>query len=274
MADKIRISSSDLEAQAVKLKELSQKLYDVRANADKAVKMIEEATISERIWFAQLTSSKLIAAIGRLGDMMSDGARIATQAAASYENTDKVIRDLIGDQLPDDVKNSATSGQTVVEPLDESIYDQTAYSQFMEHYDYDYDGDIDYINTGCVITSCAYALTRMGIITTPLQAYERSGGCYAYYDKISQGQAYITTNQPVSMIDEMAKKAKNDPNNISPLLLRVNGNTHTVVLKDIEMDAAGNITKYVVFDPYKAATKEYTSISQMKVSSFNYYTRA
>ena len=174
-----------------------------------------------------------------------------------------------GAQIPN---NDST--ENVVQPIDESVYDQTAYSQFMEHYDYDYDGDVDYINTGCVITSCAYALTRMGIETTPLQAYERSGGCYAYYNKISQNQAKVTTNCSVSLIDEMARKAKNDPNNISPLMLRVNGNTHTVGLKDIEMDSAGKITKYIVFDPYKATTKEYTSISQMKVSSFNYYTRS
>lgn len=174
-----------------------------------------------------------------------------------------------GTSLPD----NNNSSEVAAPPIDESVYDQTAYTQFMEHYDYDYDGDVDYINTGCVITACAYALTRMGIVTTPLEAYERSGGCGAVYNAISQNQAYITMDQPVSLLDQMAKKAKAD-SNISPLMLRVNGNTHTVVLKDIELDGEGNITKYIVLDPYKAATKEYTSISEMNVTNFDYYTRA
>ncbi len=273
MASNIKITPNELTAQAVKLETLDNQLGEAMAKSDQAFRLLCDALSAAFTPNMRTKATKLMRNMETLRRSIHTGADVARECAASYENADKVLRDKIGDELPASIQVLPTSEQTVEKPIDESIYDQTAYSQFMEHYDYDYDGDVDYINTGCVITSCAYALTRMGIPTTPLQAYERSGGCGAVYNAISQNQAYIRMNQPVSLLDEMAKKAKTDPN-MSPLMLRVNGNTHTVVLKDIELDANGNITKYIVFDPYKAQTKEYTAISQMKVSKFNYYVRA
>lgn len=273
MADRIKITTADLESQATRLSGLGNQMEDIRTKADIALSLMEDALSSKFTSNMDKKGKTLLKNLKSLKNSLNTGAKVATQCATSYRNADKVLRDVIGDSLPNDVKNSSTSAQSVVSPVDKSVYDQTAYSQFMEHYDYDYDGDIDYINTGCVITSCAYALTLMGIVTTPLQAYERSGGCGAVYNAISQNQAYIRMDQPISQLNEMAKKAKTDKNT-SPLMLRVNGNTHTVVLEDIEMDANGNITKYIVFDPYRATTKEYTSISQMNVTNFDYYTRA
>lgn len=204
----------------------------------------------------------------------------------TYEAVDEYLAKEYTDWLPEDVRehyasvieSSSDESSNSEDPssnvqFDESIYNQTSYSEFMEYYDYNYDGVLDWINTGCVITSCAYVLTCMGIPTTPLEAFERSGGCGAVYNAISQNKAYITMDQPVSKLTQMAIESKNNPN-ISNLMLRVNGNTHTVVLKDIELDGNGNISKYIIFDPYGGVTKEYSNLSEINVYNFDYYTRA
>lgn len=273
MADRIKISTSDLENQATRLTTLGNQMEDISEKADKALSLIRDA-LGSKFSSNMDRKSKSLIKLNSLKDSFYTGAEVANKCASTYQNADKVLRDMIGDSLPQEIKDSPASSQSVYIYVDKSVYNQNAYDyKFKEWYDYNKDGKLDHINTGCVITSCAYALSLMGITTTPLEAYERSGGCRADFNKISQGKAYISGEEPVSKLNEMAKKTKVD-NNISPIMLRVKNNTHTCVLEDVEIDANGNITKYIVFDPWEAKTVEYTNLSQIGINYFTYYTRA
>lgn len=284
MANNIRILPSELQRQASKLNDLANQMDDITAKSLQAVKMMEEALHCGSAFsvISMLTGKSLFQErLENVTNSLRTGAEIANTCATTFENADKVIRDKIGDSLPAEVVNTTPSGQYVV---DKGVYNQLAYDHFWTEYDWNYDGVKEWVNTGCVITSCAYALTLMGIPTTPQDAYVRSGNtCDAWYDKIANSggvqQAYYSGVRPVSELNAMAIQAKeSNYSTFSPLMLRVNGNTHTVVLEDIETDGNGNITKYVVFDPYKGVTKEYASWSDMgkdyTVNNFTYYTRA
>lgn len=153
--------------------------------------------------------------------------------------------------------------------INEADYDQTKYQEFYEWY------NGRWTSTGCAITSAAYALTMLGIDTSPLDAFHRNGNStYIYWNRVTEGQATWSGHLSASRLNELAIQSKNNSNQ-SQLILNVNGGGHFVVLKDVEVDAGGNITKYTVFDPWKAQEKTYTpdTIHKLNLKAVSYYTK-
>lgn len=113
MSDKIRISTSELNAQATELSKLHGQINDIYQKADKALNLMNEALSAKFVltmWFKKVT---LLAKLATLRKSLNDGANVAIQCAETYENADKVLRDLMGNSLPNDIIQSPISNQEV-----------------------------------------------------------------------------------------------------------------------------------------------------------------
>lgn len=117
MADKIKITTADLESQAVRLSGLSNQMEDICSKADRALSLMEDALSSKFTSNMDKKGKTLLKNLKTLKSSLNTGAKVATQCATSYQNADKVLRDVIGDSLPEDIKNSSTSSQTVENPV-------------------------------------------------------------------------------------------------------------------------------------------------------------
>lgn len=253
MSKKISINTETLRGQADQLETCVSELEDSLANANRQIFIINESTsFSMRMAMIQKTAL-LQSMVNSLKETMQTGVTLARQCADEFENrdiqnkrnVDQMIRDNISD-LPSGVAEKPVSDQGVI---DERLFDQylPEYMEGENSFDYDHDGDSD----GCGICSAAYALTAMGIYTTPRDAYNRSGGVGAAWYDIADGKASYQTTGDVSQVnfDSLAKESFQD-GNMSDLIIHTNEfGTHYIVLKDIELDNDGNISKYIVYDP-------------------------
>ncbi len=253
MPQKISINTDTLRSQADQLENC---VFELEGNLEKATRQIfiinESTSLTMRMAMIARTM-QLQSMINSLKETMQTGVTLARQCADEFENRDiqnkrnidQVIRENIPD-LPARVTETPASTQGVI---DERLFDQylPEYMEGENSFDYDHDGDSD----GCAICSAAYALTAMGIYTTPRDAYNRSGGVGAAWYNIAGGKASYQTTGDVSQInfDSLAKESFQD-GNMSDLIIHTNEfGTHYIVLKDIELDNDGNISKYIVYDP-------------------------
>ena len=115
MANKISISTGMLEDQADRLQKLSNQIYEIYSKANRAISLIHEATNSKYSWDMQRKGTILLRDADHMADLMHDAAKIAVQASTSFQNTDKVIRELIGEFLPKDIIQSPPSTQEVTD---------------------------------------------------------------------------------------------------------------------------------------------------------------
>ena len=253
MPQKIAIETDTLRNQADQLESCALELDDDLNKATQQIFIINESTsFSMRMAMAAQTVM-LQKMVKSLMDTIQTGVSLARQCADEFQNTDvgnkrnidQMIRDNIVD-LPPRVTETSVSTQGVI---DERLYDQylPEYMEGENSFDYDHDGDSD----GCAICSAAYALTSMGIYTTPRDAYNRSGGVGATWNAIANGQATYQSTGDVSKTNfDLLAKASFQDGNMSDIIIHTNEfGTHYVVLKDIKMDNDGNITQYTIYDP-------------------------
>lgn len=267
MPRKIAINTETLRSQADQIETYTAALEDDLLRATRQILIINESTsFSMRMAMAARTSL-LQVMVNSLMETMQTGVTLIRQCADEFENADiqskrnmdQILRDNIVD-CPPSVTSVPVSTQGV---MDETLYDQyrPEYMRDPAHPEKGgiFDPDGDTVSQGCALCSAAYALSSMGIHTTPTQAYERSGGMSAHWGPISGGQATYHNAGALSResFDELARQFKEN-DNMSGLILHTtefssadapNQGSHYIVLKDIELDDNGNISKYIVYDP-------------------------
>ena len=119
MAKAIRISPADLKKQAAALNNLSGTATALQAKASTALTLVRNAVDSQIFQMgAYLQHQKTILLMKSMAEALGTAAGIAQRCAEEYINADAAIRKEIGDQLPDEVKNTPTSTQEVVSEWD------------------------------------------------------------------------------------------------------------------------------------------------------------
>ena len=119
MSKTLRITPSTLRGQSQQLTNLYAQLSQLETKTKTALDLLDNAT-SAKFSLAMMTKTAILTVkIKALKEILDQGAKIAAKCAESYENADKVIRDTIGDSLPDHVEDSPVSQQEVSSPGDE-----------------------------------------------------------------------------------------------------------------------------------------------------------
>lgn len=239
MADRIRISPVELETQANKLYTLGSQVDDITLKAGKAMRLIEEALSSKFTSNMEKKSATLMKNIRSLRDSLYIGSKVAFQCASSYKNADTVLRDEIGNSLPQDVISSPTSDQKVEKTIESSIpYSQLAnknsvgsvvantgnscYDNYrVAHSSYN-GGDLE-----CV----GYVNGRFKELTG--HTLNIGGNAIDYqYNHVNDGAVYYTTN-----INEIKLPA------IAVTRGYYTNFGHVVIIENVDCDAKGNITQ-------------------------------
>lgn len=170
MADRIRITPSELESQATRLTGLGNQMEDITSKADRALSLMEDALSSKFTSNMDKKGKTLLKNLKSLKNSLRTGAKVAAQCATSYQNADKVLRDEIGDSLPQDVINSPVSNQEVFNsPLaNTKEYNNTTYhaldyeDNIMSQNSYDgYEFGYGDYNAGCTATAWCMGLSIM-----------------------------------------------------------------------------------------------------------------
>ena len=284
MSHKIVIDTETLYNQANQLETCVLELETDLTEACRQIGLINDCTsFSMRMGMAARTAM-LKWMVQSLEETMQTGVNLARQCADEFKNSDiqnkrnidQVIRDNVSD-LPQSVTDTSVSGQKVYH-VEDQAYDQHNYDQFKEYYNGSYQ------NTGCGLCAASYAMTLAGYPTTPDEAYKLSGNstCTSWNSVANGHGDFSMFRSDTENITALAKQAKTE-GNISPLIIRTADDSHYVVLKDIDMDSSGNVTKYYFFDPSGGRTIETSSVEEFKntiyygqrsyhtIDSFGYY---
>lgn len=163
MANKISISTKELETQANKLYALGSHVDDITLKSGKAMRLIEEALSSKFTSNMEEKSKALMKNIRSLRDNLYVGSKVAFQCATSYQNMDKVLRDEIGNTLPDDVVNSPISNQEVKNEFEAKV-DEMKEKEGFRQGDYNYNNFMYYVssyNEQSVEGAQCYAMAHM-----------------------------------------------------------------------------------------------------------------
>lgn len=121
MADsKIRVTPQILKDQAEKMKSISEQIYSINNAATAAMDKIGFSLFTTYSIILESKCKKVLKNIGTVRESMELGCDVALTCANRYENTDKVIRDKIGD-LPEEVLGTPVSEQVVSMPIEEKI---------------------------------------------------------------------------------------------------------------------------------------------------------
>ncbi|MEE3450690.1 MAG: hypothetical protein VZR27_08335 [Acutalibacteraceae bacterium] len=268
---KIAIDTDVLRSQADQLEACVSKMDDDLTRATQLISVINESTSLAMRMSTDVKVSLLEAIVNSLKDTMRTGITLARQCADEFQNADvenkrnidQIIRDNV-DDLPQTVTESTVSNQRVIH-VEDQVYNQHEYDKFIEYYQ----GKQQ--NTGCGLCAASYALSIAGYSTTPDDAYVASGYCmntnWIAIGKCHENVSWAGFRYDPDAIPEVAKQMKTE-GNISPFVLRTANNSHYVVLKDVDLDSTGNITKYYFFDPSGGKTIETSSLDEFKSSTY------
>ncbi len=113
MANKIRITPSELTAQAAKIKAASIKSKDISVKSFLIMNKLSNGLSGKFKSNMDKKGKKLLKNLNDLAISLDQGATVAENCAKSYENMDKELRKQIGDSLPQDVVNAPVSTQSV-----------------------------------------------------------------------------------------------------------------------------------------------------------------
>lgn len=122
MSDKIRISVSDLQAQAAELSAIASDFENQYRTAVNAMQNLKSAMSVAMALNMEMKSRRMILYYSSLNVTLQQGVSIANTSAESFENTDITLRKMYSDWLPENVKrNNSVSTQRVCSPLDDKI---------------------------------------------------------------------------------------------------------------------------------------------------------
>ena len=110
----IKITPATLRAQSAQLRALQTRMADLSAKSTKVINLLDEALTGSFNILMRTKGNIMLAQMKLLCNDLDTAAQIANRCAETYENADKVIRDTIGDSLPDEVVNTPVSTQEVV----------------------------------------------------------------------------------------------------------------------------------------------------------------
>lgn len=184
MADKIKITPAELESQAARLTVLTNQMQEQIDKSSKALALIED---SLSILFSKSMDSKgnaLLKKLKNLRKSLKTGAEVASKCATTYENADKVLRDTMGDSLPDNVVNVPVSNQTVLKasgPLEGNPRISSNYGPRNLYGSFHYGTDFA-VPTGTPVQSV--------VSGTVIAAYTQSGGGNCIYLLGDDGYLY------------------------------------------------------------------------------------
>ena len=230
MADKIKISPSELMEQHERLVKIGKDFVDIKDKAQRALNLMDGALSGKFANNMRAKKGKLISNIGDLIVSLTQGAIVAQKCAESFENADRELRDIFGNDLPDEIRNSDVSEQKVQQGIESSIH----YSQL---------ADKDKVGKVITDTSENYYVK-----------YEGKLQCVGY----ARGRFYELTNHKLNIYGDAIKfkdKYVNDScvyytTNIYEIKLPaiavtkgITSDGHVVVIENLDYDDKGNITK-------------------------------
>ena len=109
----IKITPSELKAQAGQLNTLYERLVHVYHMSSGALGLVEQALYGK---FTNKCYAQFNAYRNKLKQLMADlqtAQKVALRCAEEFENADKVIRDTIGDSIPEEIMETPVSTQEV-----------------------------------------------------------------------------------------------------------------------------------------------------------------
>ena len=158
MADKIKITPSELDSQAVRLSGLGNQMETITSKADRALSLMEDALSSKFTSNMEKKGKTLLKNLKSLKSSLRTGAKVAKECATTYQNADKVLRDEIGDSLPQDVINCPVSSQEVSSMPQLKHNMNNPICQYNAQYDASFRYPYGY-NAGCCATCYAIGLS-------------------------------------------------------------------------------------------------------------------
>lgn len=122
MSNKIRISVSDLRAQAAELSAIASDFENQYRTAVNTMHNMKNAMSLAMAVNMEVKSARMILYFSSLNVTLQQGVTIANTSAESFENTDITLRRLYSDWLPEEVKKDPNvSTQRVLTPMEEKI---------------------------------------------------------------------------------------------------------------------------------------------------------
>lgn len=99
MADKIRITPSELRAQAVELSALSKRMDGVLAKTRSISSSVESAVRGTAGLNSSVKMNSVVSAIAKSGEVLQIGANLAQESAEKFTNTDATIRSHVNGKM-------------------------------------------------------------------------------------------------------------------------------------------------------------------------------
>lgn len=121
MAETLLITTDELNAQSAKLRTLSDQIGRVGDQANQAIGLLNDALSGKFSANMRFKGRAMLAQLQVLRDTLQTGANVAKKCAESFQNTDKVLREVIGDSLSDEVLDVPASTQEVLTPFDAKL---------------------------------------------------------------------------------------------------------------------------------------------------------
>lgn len=266
MSNKIRVSVSDLRAQAAELSAIASDFENQYRTAVNTMHSMKNAMSLAMAVNMEVKSARMILYFSSLNVTLQQGVSIANTSAESFENTDITLRKLYSDWLPEDVKSTNASQQTVTRTYDDIDYSSKIGERVAGIYDengnvrdpyYKYwDKDVASYSGGDL--ECThYAKGRFE---------ERTGvSLDLNHDAISFKDEYTYDNRLMWV----------DSGNISylkpPAIAVTKGNSyhgHVVVIEDVSYKTDGTIDK-IFFTEANAATDKGASDGVLKAKTYS-----
>lgn len=246
MASKIRIKTSELQSQSVKLTEYSEELYDLYKRTKKTLNSINSTMSGKFVANMSLKSSGLLQQMLNVKNQLKIAGLIADRCATSYENADTVIRKNI----------QGLSEKTISTPT------STQHIQRYEEEDLQAVSGVAQIEDKC--TSCALTtlIRRRQVVDgqDPSATYEQIrsylNGSFRWKNKetdtIPYSTSYISKASILksndSVQDYIVKMLDEHPEGVEIYCSYGSSGKHAVVISDYEVQPDGTI-KFYAYDP-------------------------
>lgn len=282
MADsKIRVTPQTLKDQAEKMKSISEQIYSINNAATAAMDKIGFSLFTTYSIILESKCKKVLKNIGTVRESMELGQDVALTCANRYENTDKVIRDKIGD-LPEEVLGTPVSERKVYSNLQARVEEMKTTSQYKPGRKYDGNEHLSEYG-GYIMSSwsCCAMSSMMQIDALGLNGKYpeiKSWGTLLNQYKIKNGKGAtidfeeVRAGDRIWTYDGVTKNEKGETVHVNP---------HWVFVIAVNRDENGNIVSFDIgegnaigIDPEDGVKKKgivnYRTISCEDIKKSNY----
>ena len=273
MSEKIRVSVSDLRAQAAELSAIASDFENQYRTAVNTMHNMKNAMSLAMAVNMEVKSARMILYFSSLNVTLQQGVTIANTSAESFENTDITLRKLYSDWLPEDVKSSPVSNQKVSNVgtynFNGSTYNSLDFQNSVMSQN-DYDGECfgeGIYNEGCTATSWCMGLSMTtGKDYNPTDNQMWINGVGATF----KGQGDSVWGNPSAMLSEAYNQLQNGKPSVfyGYHSFGSGGCMHAVTVVGVSETADVNSLKmsdFLVVDPWGGETK---TMDQVNYTSF------